>query len=80
MSCDSASPNRVAEEVYPTLWCWISFLPKKSIIYLLNANCIPHETTCRATRSGWTDNKIKIILENDTKFLDQYYRGKYNPK
>ena len=27
MSCDSASPNRLAEEVYPTPWCWISFLP-----------------------------------------------------
>jgi hypothetical protein len=26
MSRDSASANRVAEEVYPTPWCWISFL------------------------------------------------------
>jgi hypothetical protein len=26
MSRDSASANRVAEEVYPIPWCWISFL------------------------------------------------------
>jgi hypothetical protein len=42
MSCDSASANRVAEEVYPSF---------ESIIYLLNANCIPRELMCHAMRS-----------------------------
>ena len=52
MSCDSASPNRVAEEVYPTLWCWISFLPINHLPN--NANSIPRIRDS-AMRSGWTD-------------------------
>ena len=53
MSCDSASANRVAEEVYPTLWCWISFLLIESSTYN-NANSIPRIRD-GAMRSGWTD-------------------------
>jgi hypothetical protein len=55
MSRDSASANRVAEEVYPTPWCWISFLLIESSTYN-NANSIPRYLRDGAMRSGWTDN------------------------
>ena len=56
MSFDSASPNRVAEEVYPTLWCWISFLRMESSTYN-NANSIPRIRD-GAMRYRWTDNPL----------------------
>jgi hypothetical protein len=52
-----ASANRVAEEVYPTPWCWISFLWIESSTYN-NANSILRYLRDGAMRSGWTD-KIK---------------------
>jgi hypothetical protein len=54
MSRDSASANRVAEEVYLILWCWISFLLIELSTYN-NANSIPRIRN-GAMRSGWTDN------------------------
>jgi len=60
MSCDSASPNRLAEEVYPTPWCWISFLLINHL--LTNANSIPRHyvTVLRVTSGPTLRYKIKI--------------------
>ena len=58
MSRDSASANRVAEEVYPTPWCWISFLLINHLP--TNANSIPRIRDS-AMRSRRTDNYNKLL-------------------
>jgi hypothetical protein len=54
MSCDSTSPEWVAEEVYRHLG--VDTLPNQSTTYQRNKHIT---NTCRATRYGWTDSDYK---------------------
>ena len=62
MSCDGASPNQVAEEVYLALWCWISFLLNESFTYITQLAFHNIYITVLRVTGGPTIIKVTFII------------------